>query len=477
MGVLLCAVSEYGEQPAGAPALILSILLFLTLSPLYAQSSTNAKESPRPAFIDRRPYIPERLLKDKHEGKYVAAMPAIGFDAEEGVNVGFIAQFFDNGTRGDPFFATAPYRRKISVAAKVSTKGVQKYVVGLDQPYLGGSPYRLRVGVSYQRTDLRNYFGIGSDAMRDFNFPGASGTFESYESYQDALRREVDGFTYTKYNNWKSREFDVALAVERDMLGGIVRPLLGLNVSRVKVDDFTGDTVDATNAAGQTVDATQLPTKLLDDCEAGIVDGCDGGWDNYIKVGLSLDTRDFEPDPTAGVLAQISADLSTRALGSTFDYQRVTVSAAGFTSPFSDQGTVTLVGRALYSMQFGDVPFYAQSWLAFNTLNERGLGGFSTMRGYLRDRFVGRSAALVNTELRWRIGDGRQIWGQHLQPMVVPFVDAGRVFNGVGFTFDGWRAGYGIGLKLAWNIATVVSFDVGVSTENKIFYMELGHAY
>ncbi len=40
--------------------------------------------------------------------------------------------------------------------------------------------------------------------------------------------------------------------------------------------------------------------------------------------------------------------------------------------------------------------------------------------------------------------------------------------------FDRWRVGYGAGFRLAWNLATLISFDFGLSREDQIFYMELG---
>jgi hypothetical protein len=39
--------------------------------------------------------------------------------------------------------------------------------------------------------------------------------------------------------------------------------------------------------------------------------------------------------------------------------------------------------------------------------------------------------------------------------------------------FDGWRADYGIGFRLIWNLVTTVSFDYGISSEGQIFQMAL----
>jgi hypothetical protein len=432
---------------------------------------------PRPHFMSRRPYIPDSLLKDKREGRYVTAVPAIGFDPEEGFGLGVLAEFYDNGKRDDPYFATAPYRQNISLFAQVTSESVESYAAWLDQPYVFDSPFRLRVGLAHGATDLNNYFGEGHDSLRHFNFPGEPGkTFDRWSSYHKALRRETDGFAYTKYNNWGSESFLGAFSVEMDTFGGIVRPLLGFKFESVDVHDFTGDRVGAKSADGKKVEAIQLPTKMREDCEAGILHGCDGGFDNFVKLGLTYDTRDFEPDPQSGILAQAAAELGSSLLGSSNDYQRLTLSTSGYVSPF-DRIRLVLAGRGLYSMQFGDVPFYSLGTLAFTVRDRQGLGGHATMRGFKRNRFVGESAVLVNGEARWSITNGGYLWGQHLRPMLVPFIDAGRVFDGIGFELNDWKVSFGAGFRLAWNLSTIASFDFGVSSEEEIFYMELGHQF
>ena len=432
---------------------------------------------PRPDFINRRPLIPDFLLKDKREGRFVTAVPAIGWDQQAGLNLGVVAFLFDNGTKDDPFFRTTPYRQQISVTALGSLSGLQRYGATLDQPNIFDTPYRLRADVQYAIDPLNNYFGIGNATMQDFNFPGQPGRgFETYDGYQNALRQENNGLAYTKYDLYETRETSFGVAVERDVFGGIVRPLLGVSVRYIDLRDFTGSSVDAENS-GHGVTATEQPTRMHADCQAGRISGCNGGFDNLLKLGISLDTLDFEPDPYSGVLAQVVAEISAKELGSDFDYQRVTLSTSGYRTIFPEVARLVLAGRALYSMQFGDVPFFSVPTLAFNTRDRRGLGGFATMRGFVDRRFVGDSAVLVNTELRWSIFDGGYLWGQHLRPMLAPFVDAGRVFSGTQLQLDGWRADYGLGLRLIWNLVTTVSFDYGISSEGQFFTMDLGYAF
>ena len=176
------------------------------------------------------------------------------------------------------------------------------------------------------------------------------------------------------------------------------------------------------------------------------------------------------------MVAEVSGTLSTRVLGSEFDYQRVTLSASNYYSLIPDLTRLVFCTRGVYSMQFGDVPFFSMDTLAFNSYDRDGLGGYDSIRGFKRNRFIGKAAVLVNTELRWSITEW-EFGSQNLRPQLAPFVDTGRVFDDVDMKFNHWKVGYGIGFRLVWNLSTVISFDFGCSREDKIFYMEIGHQF
>jgi hypothetical protein len=57
-------------------------------------------------------------------------------------------------------------------------------------------------------------------------------------------------------------------------------------------------------------------------------------------------------------------------------------------------------------------------------------------------------------------------------------VDAGRVFDSPGrFSANDWKVAGGLSFRLVWNLATIISFDYGVSSEGSLFYMDLGHPF
>jgi Outer membrane protein/protective antigen OMA87 len=180
----------------------------------------------------------------------------------------------------------------------------------------------------------------------------------------------VGGQTWARYNDYDKLRVGGMFTVERDYLGGRLRPQLGFQFTRVDVDDYTGSDVDG---------AVMQPTRLFEDNQAGKVLGFDGGWDNAVKLGLTFDTRDFEPDPSAGVMLQAVGRLSSEALGSTFNYEQVTFSGRGFHNLLGDSERLILAGRITYEMQFGDVPFYSAPNIPFTDGDVNGLGGHATL--------------------------------------------------------------------------------------------------
>jgi len=448
----------------------LGVTLTLAVLPqiLSAEITNLPPVLPPPEFMANKTPQPDLLLKDKRQGSYFTGFPAIGWDPESGFNYGASVQWFDNGPADSPFFRYTPYRQRLAVAAVGSTGGSTKALIGYDLPYVNDSPWRIRAAGYFDRNKFENYFGVGESSLGPLTYPGSSQSYDNFDDYTDALKKNVNGQTWERYNDYSKTQLGGVVTVERDYWGGWLRPQLGFQFTHVDVSDYTGDSIDG---------AVMQPTRLFTDNQAGKVIGFDGGWDNAIKFGLTFDTRDFEPDPASGVMLQAVGRVSSEVLGSAFNYQQYTFSGRGYQNLLGDSGRLVLAGRVAYSMQFGDVPYYSASTIPFTDGDVNGLGGHATMRGFVADRFVGEAAAFANGELRWSFGE-TMLWGQHLRFMLVPFVDTGRVFNSVGdTTLADWKFDGGVGFRLAWNLSTIVSFDYGRSTEGTLFYMELGHQF
>jgi len=423
---------------------------------------------PPPHFARYKHRLPDLLLENKKEHRYFTPMPVIGVDPDTGFNFGAMVNFYDNGSKDSPFFYYAPYRQQIAIAAYGTTKKVYDIVAYLDQPYIMGTPWRVRAEAEFLHNPVMNYFGIANDGLQ-LTFPGTGQVFGSIGAYQDALNQVVGGGTNAKYDFYGLSRFNFQGSAEYDLLGGLIRPLFGFRVAYNWINDYTGDTVN---------NAVQLPTHLRDDCNTGRAKGCSGGFDNYIKLGFSFDSRNFEPDPSSGILAQVVTELSPKFMGSAFNYGRLATTLQGYGTLFKYKSQqFVLAGRFLYEWQFGDVPFYSMDTYAFTERDRLGLGGLRTIRGYKQDRFIGPVALLSNMEMRWSFVEFN-VFKQHIKLMAVPFFDAGRTFeNNSSITFNNWKLGGGMGVHLAWNLSTIIVFDYGFTPEGNAFYMDIGHVF
>jgi outer membrane protein assembly factor BamA len=447
--------------------------LSLAATPIHAAEGERPAASAVPAppeFMRNKRRIPEFTLKEKREGWYFTGIPLIASDPDSGFTYGASIQWFENGSRDSPFFYFAPYRKRAAGTVNRTTRGTQEYYVEYDQPYIADTPWRVRAFGGYLANTFEPYYGVGERTLGHLGFPGTPGTtYGQASDYFDALREDRDGKTWARYNYYDKRQYLFTADLERDYLGGLLRPMVGIQISHLEIRDYTG--VEVRGAINQ-------ETLLREDFRNGRLLGFDGGWHNLLRLGLTYDSRDYEPDPASGLLGQILLEGTTRWLGAGSDYGHVTLEGQGYARLFPDPTRLVLAANAAYSVHFGDAPFFAFPNLSVpsNELKQ-GLGGWHTLRGYHYKRFVGKVQMQANLELRWTLADVT-IWNQNFRPMLVPFVDAGRVFDRADrFSLRDWKITGGLSVRFAWNLATIISFDYGFGREGSLFYMMLGHPF
>lgn len=417
-------------------------------------------------------------VANKNEGGYVTGLPLFAYTTDIGLGLGARVYYYWDGKRDDRRFATTPYLYRLFLQVFASTRGIQFHWLDFDAPKIFDTQYRLRSQLIYGRNINMNYFGHGDRAVAPLQFPGSNQRYGSYADYtRDQSAITPDGQTWGKYDQYDLLRPAVLASIERLFYGDRVRVLGGVGLSYARIRDYTGKQVDAVDAAGHDARAVEADTRLHDDCAAGRLLGCGGGRDNYLRFGISYDTRDFEPDPNSGVFVDLGVDAGTVALGSQFDYLRVLIAARGYWSPIPDAADLVLAGRALFEAQTNGVAFFSMDTLSFTDDPRNGLGGHRTMRGFRQDRFVGSVMAAANAELRWTFGH-LKIAGQRFAFIAVPFFDAGRPFDALGgLSLRNWRAGYGGALRIAWNLATVGTVEYGRSSEDAGFYVNFNHIF
>jgi hypothetical protein len=424
-----------------------------------------------PDFVSRKPRMTEGDLADKVDGRYVNGLPLLNRDPDTGLGFGARVTWFDNGHKEEDLFPYTPYRHRVYGQAFFTTNGYQLHAIDYDAPYIAGSPIRFRANLSFEKNIAANYFGLGERGLGRLRYPDAANRFPSFSDYSDALRTlRPDGTAYTRYNQYILERPNANVSLEHDFFGGIVRGLVGIRASYVSLQQWTGRSVDADDpASGEEVEARQAPTRLAEDCaRSSPVRGCAGGFENVLRLGVALDTRDFEPNPNSGVFVDLVTELSGRPLGSEFDWARISFSPRVYYSPFPKLADLVIAGRLLTSVQSIGAPIFSVS----------DLGGLRTLRGFRQNRFQGRAVTLATLELRWTFWEVKPLRRQHFAFMLVPFFDIGRVFDTIDdFELRRFRNGQGAGIRVAWNQASVIAFDFGASREGTTFYVNFSHPF
>ena len=441
-----------------------------------AQAEPAAREPPPFEFDERRRLGPNEYAA-KVEGGYFTGLPLVNYDSNTGVGFGARAYYYFDGERTDPRFAYTPYLYRVFLQAFATTGGYQFHWLDIDARNVFNSAFLFRGQFMYQRNTDQHYFGLGSAAMAPLSVSGSARTYDNFSDYQADLDAvDAAGQTRSRYNSYLLSQPLFILSLERPLLRGLLRPLVGLGISYSAIEDYTGDRVSV-SVDGDDVRATMGPTRLSEDCAANAIVGCDGGWNNFLRLGLSFDTRDFEPDPNRGVFIDAALDVGTKLLGSEYTWVRGMLTPRVYISPFPQLTDLVLAVRGTFVVQSSDTPFFNMGLIPYTEEPRSGLGGLRTLRGYKQDRFVGPVMTLLNAELRWTFARSDFV-GQRFGWMVVPFLDIGAVYDRLSdLTLSGWRRNQGLALRAAWNLATIITAEYAFSEEDAGVYVNFSQIF
>lgn len=426
--------------------------------------------------LKRKRVLNDKDFEKKKTGGFFTGLPLGNYDPNKGIGYGVRVFYFDNGAKESPLFRRTPYRHKLYAQFFQTTNGFQFHEVNWDSPYIGNSLFRIRGALLYEKNTWANYYGTGSRSLNALGTDFSTGTtYSKYSEFNDELRKvdTTTGTTNAAFNRYSYERPAIVATLERDFFGGIVRPQIGLQVSKYNLRDLQGTKVQATGGEGVS-NATLLT--LLN--QQGLVTGYGGGFHNTVRAGLAIDTRDFEPDPNKGQLFEIIAEASSPALGSAYNFARYTVSEKFFFSPFEKFIDLVFATRVAYSQTAGNVPFYVMNQIgSTENTSSAALGGLRSIRGYKDDRFVATNMALANFEIRWTMFDFT-VLGQRFAPILVPFFDIGSPFDSPKeFSRSVWRYSYGAGVRIAWNQATIIMFDYAMSKEDSNMFINFNHIF
>jgi len=415
-----------------------------------------------PFAIAKEKRLPEDELANKKEGVYITGIPDISYDPVNGLGYGGEGFLFFTGKRCDPFFGCTPYRAQINLALFNTTNNSREIKIGWDIPYIFNTKWRLRGEAAYEVNPNLLYFGIDEKSLNPLSyFPDGDSTKNqitnaNYGNYDNSLT----GLN-KNYNRYNKQEAVLNVSMERSYFDGKLRALMGYEFANVKITPFSGNSL------------------LQKDFSANKIMGVGTNNISFVQAGFIYDTRNLETDPSKGIFAELLNELSLTALGSQYNFNK-TFFHINFYQSVLPKVFKKLVFAARFGVGYtgGNSPFYEyqDQWSSEGSIE--GLGGGSTIRGYKQSRFLGRVMQFNNVELRYKFAQCKFL-KQHLAFSAVPFFDVGAVWNDFNTitSFNNFRYSEGLGLRIAWNVNTILRFDYAVSKEDNQFFFKIGHTF
>ena len=362
----------------------------------------------------------------------ISGVPALNFDADEGFGYGAILAFYRYDASAES------YRWTLQPTVFLTTEGRRDYTVFFDAPSRPDHPWRYTLYVGREQQLASPYYGVGNATAYDASLETGS-TRYFYRYGRDRLRAAAD--------------------LQHAIWHPALRVLVGAGASRDRIDVTPFD-------SGQT----------LIEHELGGANPATGRT-NYVRAGLTWDTRDREIGTRQGTWADVIVQRVDARLGASTSYTRWTATARHY-QPLGAR--VTLANRVLLQNVDGSAPFYVLSELQTTQRPQEGVGGASSVRGLPKDRYVGKGTIVTNNELRWRAADFT-LHGRPSSVVLSGFVDAGRVWaEGLDLSrvTRELHAGYGAGARFAFGPSFVIALDAGHSAQATApIYIGLGYLF
>lgn len=435
--------------------------------------------APPPSFIAKKKTLSGADLAKKREGVFVTGLPFFTSDPLNGAGAGATGYIHFNGTRDDPFFAYAPYKARLGLTLQYTTGNAGAAAIKLDMPFIAQTAWRLRLDLKYENTPNNQYFGLTEDTLAPLPF----GRYSDYAAQRSIIRAGREGeppeVADVYRHTFLEREWMFNAKGERVLFGGSWRLLVGYELQHMTYRTFEGEPVSAVDpVTGEKRTVPNGESLLREDANAGRVFGIEGGIVSLLQLSLMYDTRDFEPDPSSGVFLELGNEYSSALVGSQVEFNKLLFQARHY-----QQLLPAIFTRTVLATRFGygtilgaRAPFfeYQDQWSAEGSI--KALGGSQTLRGFKANRFLGRTVAFLNVELRHRLWETNFI-GQNFTFTLAPFVDLGAIGDAPFAIQPAVRAAYGGSLRIGWNQSTVITVDVGASAEDLQLFIGFNTSY
>jgi hypothetical protein len=367
-------------------------------------------------------------------------LPALNYDSDEGFGYGAVLSIYNYGDGG-----FSPYRFTLRPLIYLTTEGRRDLTVFFDAPKLLPEAWRLTAFVGLEKHIATPYYGIGNDTpFYPEHTEGESPYFYRFGREKIVLRGTL----------------------QRQVADLPLRILVGAQLAHFDIDPIPKG--EGTTLLSEELDLWPGEAMPVED---------PGGAQNSVRAGIIWDTRDRESGPQSGAWSSVLVERVAEGLGSADSYMRLTLTDRRY---FLFRRGLVFANRLVLQETTGDPPFYALSYIQSSFSAGEGLGGAGSLRGVLKNRYIGQGLFFWNAEVRWRFGEVR-IFGKAGHLAAIGFLDSGRVWaEGLELSslFSDLHRGGGGGLRVGLGPNFVVALDLARGSEaGTQTYIGLGYLF
>ena len=445
--------------------------------------SFNASAEPKKEKKEKKEAAADSKKQTVKKGWNFAPFPSIGYNSDTGFQIGALCEIFDYGDG-----STYPgYRHKFNIDLSWTTKDQVKLHFFYDSKYLIPK-VRLTFAATYILAQMYPFMGFNGSA---------SPYYEHFASGKTQMNRVA-------MYNIKRNSMRIMADFQGDIISNKFRWAAGISYWWYDIQDITlkkkgataYDTTPNDYLLNQGINSASL-WQLYQ--KAGLIraNEANGGHHLELKAGLVYDSREHEADPSRGIWAEVYAYGSPDILNGRgkdgYHYLKLAAHFRHYVPVWKDK-IVFAYHLAYQGKLAGNAPYYTLQNI--NTLYLRqivsdGLGSINTVRGVPYNSVVGDGYAWANVEMRFKLVSFRFI-KQNFYLATNPFFDMGAcvqpyrldemeaVVGSDEFTqaeknliYTGQKEklhmSAGIGLKLAMNRNFILSAEVAVPLNTKVY--------
>lgn len=400
------------------------------------------------------------------DGWNFGALPAVSFDTDLGFQYGALVDLYHYGD-GSRY---PKYDHKFYFEWSRYTKGsgINRFYYDSDKLIKG---LQTSADISYLSDQAYDFFGFnGYDAVVNYDWID-----DADPNYKTRM--------FYKYDR---KMFRFKVDLQGKLSGDKIRWTSGINLLNFKTGLVDIERLNKGKDEGEKLPTNEEQPGLYEKYQDwGIIasEEANGGFVPAIKAGLVYDSRDNRPNPMRGIWTEAVIEGAPEFLGAESSFAKLSLTHRQYFTIIKND--LSFAYRLNYQTTIaGHTPFYYQSTMVVSelrTVTAEGLGGFSSLRGIVRNRVIGDGYFLGNVEARWKFArfqfinnnfylglNGFMDFGQVTKKIDgienIPQEDANEYYNK---DAEKMHISYGAGLRIAMNENFIIRLDYGMAADDR----------